>query len=192
MKKVISILVLFIAINIYGQDNCQKLKAENEKLNTELKQVKDVNVIQRTKIENLKKELTYYKETLELLNTKDIKKSEDIIYRINSVKGSSDNGIITIEGLVENKGAVKSFQGQSNELTDPKGNNYIAHASLVVGKNSFGDIRRIDKFQKNIPTKFSISFKEIKEEMPVIKALVIKIYNKQNPIIFKNLPVTWE
>ncbi len=191
MKKVLSLLGVFVAVSVFGQTDCQKLKMENETINKELVKVKEEKSVLSNRITELEKQVVYFKEALNLLNTKDKLESEKIIYRINSVKGSLDNGTITVEGLIENKGAVKSFQGQQNQLTDPKGKSYISYG-MIFGKNELGSvISRIDKFKRNLPTKFTITFKEIEDETPMIKSLSIKVFDRKE-VVFKNLKIIWE
>lgn len=181
---------LFLATISLGQNNCDSLKAENEKLNSKLTNQGLVISKQKKNIEKLNSEIEYYKETLNLLNSKISAEGNNVIFRINSITGKSDLGKILIEGLIENKGAVGKFQTQNIELTDPKGNHYKTY------KVSFGEERYIPSFQKNIPTKIMIEFDKIIEETPMIKALVLNIYGeypgRTYNVIFKNLPVVWE
>ncbi len=185
VKKVLSVLGVFVAISVFGQTDCQELKVENETINKELVKVKGEKSVLFNRVSELEKQVVYFKEALNLLNTKDKLESEKIIYRINLVKGSLDNGTITIEGLIENKGAVKRFQGQVNVVVDAKGNSYKTYG-MTLGGDTW-----IPKFQRNLPTKFSIVFKEIVDETPIIKSLSIKAYNRKT-VVFKNLSVNWE
>lgn len=184
--KLFSILTILSITTTFGQTDCDKLKSENQELNSELTKKKEIVLIQSESISKLESEVKYLKETLNLLNTKTIKESENIIYRINSVKGNSDEGIIIIEGLVENKGAVGKFQTAGVELIDPKGNQYKTFKTI------FGETSYIPKFQRNLPTKFTIKFDKIVDETPVIKAFIFNFYGKKSNVIFKNLPVTWK
>lgn len=188
MKKLflLSSLVLLSITFSFSQTSAGNQGAENEKLNATLAKKEVIISEQTDNIKKLDSELLYLKETLDLLNTEFTKESDNIIYKINSVKGNSSQGTITIEGLVENKGAISRLQAKTTDIFDPKGNQYSTHRRL------FGKASSIPKFQKDIPTKFTITFDKIVEEAPILKAFIMEFYNKKNIIIFKNLPITWE
>ncbi len=187
MKKIqfLSLLMILLHATTYGQQNCDELQSE-------LKNKEEIIAGQKVNISKLENEISYYKEALNLLNSKIAIEQDDFILRINSVTGKSDNGIVIIEGLVENKGILRAFRPQSYKtlIYDAKGNNYKA------SEIKFGNLDNLQEFQKNLPIKFSIVFNKIGEEMPVIRNLTLVVANRtgseyQN-MIFKNLPVSWE
>ncbi len=193
MKK-LNLIIIFIILSFvsYGQTNCSELKEKNKTLVSKLSKKDETIKIQNRNILKLKTEIKYYKETIGLLNTRIQKEKENIIFRINGVKGKSDEGLIIIEGLIENKGAVDKFQVATIELVDPKGNQYKTY------KYKFGEDSYIPKFQRNLPIKFNIKFDKIIDETPIIKALILNIYGgskypgRTYKVMFKNLPVSWE
>jgi len=178
------IALLFITIT-FGQNDCSDLKTElinkNQIINTKSQQ-----------ISNLEGEVKFYKESLNLLNSKISVKQEDFLFKINSVKGIKDNGIVVIEGLVENKGTLRALRSSSYNtyIYHTKGNNYKASSI------KFGKLLHLQEFQKDLPVKFKITFDKIGEEMPIIKNLTAVFTNrlgKKYPyFIFKNLDVIWE
>lgn len=192
MKKItiFSILTILAITKTLGQVDCSDLKLKNKELSSELVEKESIVSAKVIEIKKLNSEIQYYKETLELLNTKDTKESNNIIYRINSVKGKFDEGIIIVEGLIENKGISSKYQPQNIEIFDAKGNKHKAT------KFQIGDSKMlyVGKLERNIPIKFRFEFNGVLEEVPVLKALIFNFYNftKISPVIFKNLPVNWE
>ncbi|NJB35291.1 hypothetical protein [Croceivirga sp. JEA036] len=193
MKKIqlLGILMTLLISSLQAQTDCSELKSKNEKLISELTEKNGILSVQKERIEKLESEINYYKETLNLLNSKITGEGNNVIFKINSVKGKTDLGKIIIEGLIENKGAVGKFQSKSIELTDPQGNIYKS------SKVSFGGESYLPQFQKNLPVKVQIEFDKIIDESPIMKAMVWSIYGGQRfgasyTVIFKNLAVEWE
>ncbi|MCG1035921.1 hypothetical protein [Polaribacter sargassicola] len=188
--KIFSVLTLLVISNTFAQTDCSDLELKNEKLNSELAQKKQLISLQVNDIKKLNSEIQYYKESLNLLNTKNQKESNNIIYRINSVKGKYDNGTIIVEGSIENKGFPTKFVAQSIDIFDPKGNKYKA-SKFQIGNSK---LLFVGKLERNLPTKFIFEFKGISEEIPVLKALIFNHYEhtKMSSVTFNNLSVNWE
>ena len=188
--KIFSILTIIAISTTFGQANCSDLELKNKELSSELTKKNDEIAIKNNDIQKLKTETQYYKETLELLNTKNLKESDNIIYRINSITGKFDDGIIIVEGLLENKGAPDKFQPKNIEIYDPKGNKYRA-SKFKIGNSK---LLFVDKMERNLPTKFRFEFNGVLEQTPVLKALIFNFYRhtKKSTVIFKNLNINWE
>lgn len=183
------VLLLFVTFNTcfnaYGQ-NCNEIREENKKLKQE-------NVEKDNQIDKLGIEIAYFKEALDLRNSKTTNQNQDIVFKINSVEGNIDQRSIVVQGLIENNGTVSRFQIKGVKIIDPKGNEYKSH-NVHLGSESIA----VSDFQKDIPLKMSLKFESVKSEFPVAKALIVEFYNRtgfndRNPnVIFKNLDVNWK
>ncbi|WP_134088560.1 hypothetical protein [Olivibacter sp. XZL3] len=137
-----------------------------------------------------KEEITYLKTTLKLLSASIEAEAEEISFKINGVRGNINQQKIFVEGIIENKGAKRAIQAADANLFDPQGNSHKAY------QITFGDETRLE-LQPDIPVKFKIEFTDIREQPPVIKAIVLKVYRRAMPgrtedVIFKNLAVHWK
>ncbi|MCI2230023.1 hypothetical protein MC378_12665 [Polaribacter sp. MSW13] len=204
LTKLLFTSLVFSSLISFGQQSTsEKTKSELLKQNTELtvqiENLKNENEKQKTIVDikeneilKLKEEIKYYKETLNLFNSKISTKYKDLDFKINSVIGNSNTGKIMVEGIFVNNGVLRSIQGQKAKIFDPKGNGVNSYKVLV------GNEKRIDKLYKDIPTKFSVELEQIIEGTPVIKSLMIDFYSRLGyksddiSIVFKNLTVKWE
>lgn len=183
--QLFSIFVILFTFPNYGQSNISELETENGKLKTELSE-------KETKIKDLTKEIEYYKQTLELIDSKITADDKDVTFKINSVNGNSDTGKVIVEGILINNGALRQIQGKKANAIDPKGNSSMSY------KVKFGDAIRIEKVLKDIPTKFNVELEQMEEGTPMIKALIIDFHSKAGykfddlNVIFKNLNIDWK
>ncbi len=186
MKQLSLTLLFALFISpIFAQQNCDEIK-------TELNDKNEIINLQNNNISQLEKDIEYYKEALGLLNSKTVVKQDGFILKINSVTGISNNGVIIIEGLVENKNELRALRKNAYKtiIYDSKGNNYKA------AEVKFGNFDHLQEFQKDLPVKFTITFRNITEEMPVINNLTAIFTNRTGKeyekMIFKNLTVNWD
>ena len=146
MKKLLLSVIFTLSLlsNSIAQTSSSELQTINEQLNAELTKKSEIITNQKEQISKLESELDYYKETLDLMNSKIIVKQDDFVLKINSVIGQSSTGTIRIEGVVENKGPQRTFRSYRSKtlLYDPKGNIYKAY------KVKFGDLDHLQEFQK--------------------------------------------
>lgn len=190
MKSQLLIIVFFACIGFsFSQDNCEeKVTILNQKLEVKSNEIFG---LKQTVAKQLK-EIGYYKEVLELLNSKIVSESKDVEFKINTVKGNQDTGVVVIEGLVTNKGVLRSIQGHKINVTDAKGNGNISYQITI------GDQTRLDKLLKDVPTKFVAELEGIVAETPMLKAIILNFYSRSGykkddlEAIFKNVTITWE
>lgn len=193
MKKLylFTILSFLLASIAYGQVDCSELESKNEKLGLDLTKKEQIISNQTETISKQEKEIQYYKESLDLLSSKISTVNKDVTFKINSVVGDSNSGIVTIEGILINNGVLRSIQGQKAIAFDPKGN------GLPTYKISVGNETRIEKLLKDVPTKFSLNLEQIVVGTPMLTALIIDFYSNVGyksdalNVVFKNLDVTW-
>lgn len=187
MKKILFLYLTFIiGLNsVFGQEECSELKNELEKQ-------KQIVVTQEQKISELQKEIAYYKEALNLRNSKLTVEQDDFVLKINSAKGNIDNGIIIISGIVENNGIKRTLRTSEFRtfIYDSKGNNYKAV------EINFGNLKYLQEFQKSLPMAFTMKFDKIGEEMPMISNLTVVFTNhtgkRYEDFVLKNIPVDWK
>jgi hypothetical protein len=201
LTKLIFTALVFTSLISFGQQSISeselvkqntKLKVQNESLKNENEKQKIIVNTKENEISKLKEEIKYYKETLNLFNSKISTKYKDLNFKINSVIGNLNTGKIIVEGIFVNNGVLRSIQGLKAKIFDPQGNGVDSYKVLV------GNEKRIDKLYKDVPTKFSVELEQIIEGTPVIKSLVIDFYSKLGyksdniSIVFKDLTVNWE
>ncbi len=192
MKKCIVLLLgVFLTIGLFAQ-NCEQLEKENVALKNIIEQNKNEISSLRNQNQVLEKENIYLKEALNLRTSNKETNIQDFVFKINKVEGSSADGKIIIEGLVENIGEVSSMRVASVEIIDPKGNQYKTY-TIDVG-NTGGAI--VDKFQRQIPLKFKIEVDKIVDEMPILAAIVIRTRDRnsfyEKTGVLKNVKVDWK
>lgn len=191
MNLLTYVLILSTTI-VLGQTNCTELEADNASLKSELITKDGIITTQNVTIDQQKKEILYYKETLALINSKITTENKEVTFKINSVTGNSDTGTVMIEGILINNGVLRSIQGHKANAFDPKGNGIMSYKMTV------GNETRIAKLLKDIPTKFTVELNEIVSGTPIITALLIDFYSNVGykkdalNIVFKNLNVHWE
>jgi len=191
-KDIFGILTILISSIAFGQSDCSEFESKIESLNLELTQLQELSTTQEETIDELKGDIEYFKETLNLLESKIVIEQDGFVLKINSVAGRRSNGTVTITGLVENTGVLPAFRPREFKtmLYDAKGNIYKA------SKMSFGNLDNLQEFQKNLPVTFSVVFDKIGEEMPVIKNLTLVFNNRTGyeygHMIFENLDVIWD
>jgi len=177
--------MMFLALSTYGQSDASQLEEQNEKLKTEL--LNKENVIQ-----NLKKEIVYYKETLQLMESKISSEDKEVTFKINNVQGDSTTGKVFVEGILINKGATRRIQGWKASAFDPKGNGIMSYQVKLGKYNS------IEKLLKDVPTNFNLELEQIVEGTPIITALIIDFYSRIGTksdnlnVVFKNLRIDWK
>ncbi len=171
-----------------SQPDCLAIESENEQLTSSLNEKEQSIADLNSKLNKLENDVQYLKESLDLANSKTTFESDDLVYKVTSVVGKSDQNRIVVEGLVENHGAVRKLQMDGDVyVVDPKGNR-IKHD--YRGTNLGGE-SYIPKLQRNIPIKMRIEFGNVIEQPPTIKALILSFYNLDDAI-FKDLDVNWE
>lgn len=182
MKKILLVLSLLIfSFNIFSQAKANKTESKLDSII----QAKDAE------IEKLKKEIEYYKQTLNLFNSKIESENKDVTFKINSIVGDTSTGYVTIEGILNNNGVIRSLQTHQTELIDAQGN------TATIYDMSLGDDIRLEKLRKDRPVKFTVTIKTIIEGTPVIKSLTMKFHSsvgfKDDPIevVFTNLSIDW-
>ena len=143
-------------------------------------------------IVKLEKEIEYYKKTLDLLNSKITAQDQNVDFKINSVIGDSNTGKIVIEGILTNNGVLRSIQGHEANAFDPQG------TEIKTFEVSAGAEKRIAELHKDIPTKFSVTFKNADSDAPMLKALTLKFYSSIGPrnnnisVMFRNVSIEWK
>ena len=187
MKKILLVhsIILLSTTFSFAQEDCKTLQAELTKKDQTL-------AVQKNTINDQLNKIQYYKEALNLLNSKITAESNEVSFKINSVIGNSSTGIIKVEGILINNGPVRSIQVQKANSFDPKGNSAMSYTMKL------GNDIRIAKLLKDIPSKFTVEIKELAEGTPLITALIIDFHSsidyKKNDlnVVFKNLDVSWE
>ncbi len=185
---ILIILAVFCLKTSFGQEDCSELK-------NQLAQKEATIDNQKKEILRLKKDIEYYKETLDLLDSKTSTENKNVSFKINAITGNTNTGEVVIEGILINNGPLRSIQKQKSENFDPKGNKETTY-NMTIG----GDDTRIEKLYKDVPTKFAVSFKQTTEETPMIKILTMTFYSKiantykndNIEVVFKNLPIEWK
>src|SRR5690606_2333145 len=81
---------------LVAQDECSSFQKENERLTKE--------------IHDKERDIAYYKEALDLLNSKTTAENQDVVFKVTSVSGKKDQGKIVVELLMENVGTTCRFQ----------------------------------------------------------------------------------
>lgn len=198
------ILLVFSSLTSFGQQSASEntksellkqraeLTVQIENLKTKNEKQKIILDTKENEISKLREEIKYYKETLNLINSKISTKYKDIEFKINSVIGNSNTGKIMVEGIFINNGVLRSIQCYKAKIFDPQGNGVNSFSVLV------GNEKRIDKLYKDIPTKFSVELEQVIEGTPVLKFLMIDFYSKIGyksddiNVVFKNLKIKWE
>ena len=141
MKKahLFGLLAFLLIANTYGQEDCSEL-------NIKLDAKDEIIAGQQQNISKLESDVKFYKESLDLINSKISVKQDDFVFKINSVTGKSDNGVIIVEGLVENTGALRALRSSTYKtyIYDTKGNNYKA------SEIKFGNLDHLQEFQKDL------------------------------------------
>ncbi|WP_340158333.1 hypothetical protein [uncultured Maribacter sp.] len=184
--------VLLLLVNGYSQSTSTDCKSEIDNLKEELISKDNIIVSQNEKIDKLEKDVAYFKETLKLISSKISTNDNDVSFKINSVVGNSNSGVVKITGILINKGAVRPVQGQKAYATDPQGNGIMSY------KLKIGGLTRVDKVLKDVPTKFTIEFEQIVEGTPMLASLIIDYYTRDGykkdnlGATFKNLNIIWE
>ncbi|MDO6473304.1 hypothetical protein [Maribacter sp. 1_MG-2023] len=190
-QLIIGFVLLFL-VNGYSQSNNTDYKSEVDNLKKELTTKDNIIVSQNDKMDKLEKDIEYYKETLNLISSKISTKDNDVTLKINSVVGNSNSGVVNINGILINKGAVRPVQGQKAYATDPQGNGIMSY------KLKIGGLSRVDKVLKDVPTKFTIELEQIVEGTPMLASLIIDFYTRSGynkdklNVTFKNLNIIWE
>lgn len=183
--QLFTIIAIILTLKTYGQSTVSQLETENENLKLELTK-------RESTINDLTKEIEYYKQTLELIDSKISAENKDVTFKINSVKGNSDTGKVIVEGILINNGALRRIQGRQANAFDPKGNSTMSY------KVKFGNASSVEKVLKDIPTKFNIELEQIVDGTPMIKALIIDFYSRLGiksddlNVVFKNLNIDWK
>jgi len=182
MKKITTFIVLaiFCVTFITGQNS------------TNIQTKDEIILDLQNNIIKLEKEIEYYKETLNLLNSKIVAQDQNVDFKIVSVIGDSNTGKVVIEGILINNGVLRSIQGHEANAFDPQGNE-IRTFEVAVGAN-----KRIAELHKDITVKFSVEFKNVVSETPILSALTLKFYSnvehKSNnlSVTFRNISIEWK
>ena len=183
MKKMTFILALAIfCISFISGQNSTDIQIKDEIIS-----------VLKNRVEILEKEIEYYKETLDLLNSSMTAQDQDVEFKINSVIGNSNTGQIVIEGILINNGVLRSIQGWQSNAFDPQGNEIRALSGVSVGAGG-----RIAELHNDIPAKFRVEFKNTIPKTPMFRSLTIKfyssvgIYSADLSVMFRNIPIEWK
>ena len=189
MKKISLLLVLtFLCTKMsFAQENCDELKTQLTDKNKTITELKN-------DISSLEKDIEYFKETLNLLNSEISTEIKDVEFKINTVKGNSNTGQVIVEGVLVNNGTTRSLQKHKAMSFDPQGNKIITY-NMTIG----GDTHKLEKLYKDVPTKFTVTFDQIVEGTPMIKLIMMDFYSKKVntyksddlEVVLKNLAIEW-
>lgn len=183
MKK--SLLTVLIGLA------AQIVSAQDPDYATLTKQVKT----HQLEIEELTKQVNYYKTTLQYSKAIRSIKFENIQVTINDVRGIKKDGNVVIEFTYTNlsKELQESLQFEKAVLVDSQGKQYNTSQVFLAQD---GKIRVLD-LVRDIPYKGGLIFKKTTDYFPIIRALILYAYPKDQlsnpePVVFENLPVMWE
>ncbi|MDO5666090.1 MAG: hypothetical protein Q4G63_12675 [Bacteroidia bacterium] len=143
------------------------------------------------KVTLLSKEVDYYKETLKLMNSNVEATEGNVTFKINSVTGDKASGKVKIEGIAVNGGDVRTLQPQSALSYDPQGN------ETTIYEMTLGTSGRIEKFERDVPVKFSVEYTNVPVDTPVFTMVKISFFSTLGfnsddiQITYRNLPIVW-
>lgn len=184
MKKILTISGILLINIFYAQKtNCSQL--EQELTN------------KTSQIDQLQKQVEYYKETLDLLKPISTVSLDGMTFSITKAIGSVKNKTINFIFTYQNTDSTdrKFFQCEQAFGIDPQGNQLQSYEVFVGANNGI----RVENIKPNIPTKATLIFKTTEINFPIIRILKIKIYSNDSlkngttqDLIFENIPLTWE
>lgn len=182
MKKLQLVLVILAAQLLPAQKAQQLSLVEQSK-------------IDKLQIEELTRQVDYYKKTLNFSKAIRSANFENMKFTINDVRGLKKDGTVMIEFSYTNmsKDLHESLQFEKAVLVDSQGKQYNTSQVFLT---SDGKIRVIDLVD-GIPYKGALFFKKSSNYFPIIRALILYAYPKDQlsnpePVVFENLPVIWE
>ena len=156
----------------------------------DLKEIKnDISVIKNRltqleqEISEVKAENKYLKESINVGKPILTGSSESIDFTIISINGSRTEQTITVTLLLNNNVAKKRVQLSMSQATDLQGNIY-------KGSYNFSE-----ELSTNVPTKTTVVFKGVIENVKILKLLSVSYYNLQSrPIAleFRDLQIEWK
>lgn len=152
--------------------------------------------IHQLEIDELSRQVIYYRNTLNTAKAIRSATFEDIQYNINQVTGSKKDGNILLRFTYKNlQGDTrKILQCEKAVIIDPQGNQNQTH-QVYLSPNG-GKIIANDVLTK-IPYQGAMVFKKNTSYFPVIRALIVYVYTIDNitnpkPVVFENIPIIWE
>ena len=156
-------------------------------------QAKDKIILDlQNQVAKLEKEIEYYKKALNLQNSNVTAEDQGVEFKINSVNGNLNTGIIVIEGILINKGVIRSIQGREANAFDPQGNE-IRTIAVSVGAGG-----RISELNREIDVKFRVEFKNSISEVHIFRNMTIKFYSSVDykssdiSVTFRNVSIEWK
>lgn len=181
-------LLTFISLNLFFYSYLIAQKNACLTLENDLKNCKIKN-------EELIIQNNYYKETLNLIKPIQSVKIDDLQLDITSVIGSKIDKTITITFIYKNiETEIRNFfQCEQANFVDLQGNQSQTYEVIV----SFNNGIRAENINPNIPTKATITFREIETNIPIIRELKLSIFskdltNRPQQAVFENLEVKWK
>lgn len=178
MKKSLLLILVFICVvlSIHAQ-----ILDEKDKRITELEnQVKALN-----------KDIDYYKETLNLMQSTTKDEDKGVIFTINSVVGDSKTGNVLVSGILVNKGKIRYIGYEQVLCFDPQGNEFKSSKKMLGADGS------INELELDIPVKFSVEFSDIPIDTPLFTMLKFKFFSSFGigpdniSITYRNTPIVW-
>jgi hypothetical protein len=148
----------------------------------------------QNRVSELEKEVEYYKQTLNLLNSKTTATDKNVDFKV-TVIGERNTGKITVEGILVNNGVTRSVQRDFAQLFDPQGNERNTR-DIVLGNGNI----RLDELHREVPVRFSVEMGHITPETPILSALTIRLLSNYTStplrsdnlsVMFRNIPVEW-
>jgi len=142
MRKSLLIGGLVLANIMFAQSVCSHLETELKKSKLE--------------IEELSKQVAYYKETLNLLKPIAQASANNLEFTITNATGNKVNKTLVITYLYRNTSDTvrKYYQGMSSYIVDDRGNQNNTYEVLANKERS-----RVESIQPDIPMKGFIKFK---------------------------------
>ncbi|MGA9213246.1 hypothetical protein [Kaistella sp.] len=182
MKTKLTVLTLVLAQCLSAQLADYNVLSEQAKLD-------------QTQIEELSKQVDYYKKFLNLSKVIRTSTFENIQIELNDIRGLKKEGKIMVEFTYKNMGAEmrKALQFEKAIIVEFEGNQYQTQQVFLTLDGKI----RVNDLLHGIPYKGAMFFHKSNRYFPIIRALVLYIYTKDQlsnpePIVFENIPVIWE
>lgn len=178
MNKLLSLILVFICVALFS--HAQTLDDKDKRINELENQVKALN-----------KDIDYYKETLNLMQSTTKDEDKGVVFTINSVVGDSKTGNVLVSGILVNKGNVRFICYEQVLCYDPKGNEFES-SKRMLGANA-----SINELELDIPVKFSVEFSDIPIDTPLFTMLKFKFFSSLEfgpdniSISYRNIPIVW-
>ncbi|MDM1524307.1 transposase [Empedobacter falsenii] len=185
MKNILLLSSVILSSFTYSQTN-NDLKTEIEKIKNDIVELK-------TEIQSVKSHNMYLKKSLDI-NTPILEvKNNNNEYRITKVIGNKNEKSISLNFLIESKDENKTSILDDFSIVDLNGNEY----KFDFNKSSY----TYPKLSVNVPLNIKATFKDVNEEIKIIKLFKFKTRNEpENNTLnfnksaqeFRDLNVIWE